>query len=199
MHHRVADLDAGRPAIGEDAAALFAPAARISRRDHRLDRPRRTGASRSAGLPAPQRAARRPRPRSFARTTIEEEPNTSWPSAASAAEGLRLGREQRPARLIDALADAAARDGGDRGVRLERGDALLEGSRGCPASASSAGAELASERLGRCGDEGVEFAPFDRYDEPGIGAELPRAHRQRGDDRPRPARRRASWRRRGRG
>ena len=103
------------------------------------------------------------------------------PERAVGEEGGGIGVEQRADRLVGASARATARDGPDRTVFGERGDALFE-------AVMDAGREhrrglAATQGDARRIDEGIELGAVDREDEAGIGAELAGAHRQRLDER----------------
>jgi hypothetical protein len=97
-----------------------------------------------------------------------------------ALEGLGVDREQRADRLVDAVADAAARQQLDAFAAGQLAHALLVG-------AEDAGGQH-DVRLGggQGGDggglEAVEVGAVDGEDQAGIGAELARAHRQRTDE-----------------
>ena len=98
------------------------------------------------------------------------------------AQELRRGRlEERRLPLRDAFADLAARNLLHRRMARECGDALLV--RGMDPAGEHRRGRGVGQRGGRGGDERIEPLAFDREHETGIGAELPRTHRQRPDER----------------
>ena len=178
VHHGVADLDAGRPAVEQDAAGLAVPGSAAAG-------PRSSWSDSSActvavSWPSSRAATEAISAASAQRTTRLEEPNTS---ACSTSEEPKLAASvanSAARQVVGVVTGLAARDevGGGAEIVDAVGVALGDVRRqhGCRGGRG--------ERVAGGVDERVQAGAVRGDDEAGVGAELPRPHGQRADEGP---------------